>query len=115
MLHRSTKSDMNDFSTFGVHDSTENTETCTLPTTHTEDDIIVKHSRRAVHKTTDTSVNDRQKDHHCKHKHTLHSQSTRSKNSMPKYSNTHTNMGCKRQECLIFNREQKTVKTVALV
>ncbi|CAH8552544.1 unnamed protein product [Schistosoma mattheei] len=115
MLHGTTKSDTNDFSTFVVHDITENTETCTLPTTHTEDDIIIKHSRKAVHKTTDTSVNDRQKDHHCKHKHTFHSQSTRSKNSMPKYPNTHTNLECKRQECLIFNREQKTVKTVALV
>ncbi|CAH8591561.1 unnamed protein product [Schistosoma rodhaini] len=115
MLRRTTKSDLNDFFTFVVHESTANTEACTSPTAYTKEDIIIDNSLQAVHKTTDTALNNRQKNYERKHKHTLHSQSTRSKIYMSKYSKTHTEMDCNRHKRLIFNREQKSVKTVALV
>uniref|UniRef100_A0A095ANN2 Histamine H1 receptor n=1 Tax=Schistosoma haematobium TaxID=6185 RepID=A0A095ANN2_SCHHA len=115
MLHRSTKSDLNDFSTFVVHDSTENTEACISPTTHTEDNIIIKDSLPNVHKTTDASVNDQRKGLQQKHAQTQNSQNTKSVTARLKHPKAHTEIHSYRRECLIFKREQKTVKTVATV
>ncbi|CAH8576044.1 unnamed protein product [Schistosoma curassoni] len=115
MLHRSTKSDLNDFPTFVVHDSIEDTEACTSPTTHTEDNIIIKDSLPSVHKTTDASVNDQRKGLQQKHVQTQNSQNTKSVTARLKHPKAHTEIHSYRRECLIFKREQKTVKTVATV
>nr|ACV33065.1 histamine responsive receptor [Schistosoma mansoni] len=115
MLRRTTKSDLNDFSMCVVHESTENTEAFTSPTAHTKDDIIIEHSLQAVHKTTDASLNDQQNSPQHKNVETQNSQITQNVAAKLKHSNTHTEIQSYRHERLIFNREQKTVKTVATV
>ncbi|CAH8579025.1 unnamed protein product [Schistosoma bovis] len=103
MLHTTTKSDQDDFPTFSIHNSIQNTEIYTLQTTDT------------INKTVDAFMNDRQKDQQPKHENRLNSQNERIVNPKPKYSNTHNSMIYERSKHLVYKSEKKTVKTVAIV
>uniref|UniRef100_A0A3Q0KF27 Putative biogenic amine (Dopamine) receptor n=1 Tax=Schistosoma mansoni TaxID=6183 RepID=A0A3Q0KF27_SCHMA len=103
LVHRKTKSDANCFSSFSIHNSTENTEIYTSQTTDTID------------KTNDASINDRRKDQQRENEHRINSQNKGILNSKPKHSNTHNSMIYQRRKRLVYDSEKKTVKTVALV
>ncbi|CAI2729862.1 unnamed protein product [Schistosoma spindalis] len=103
MMHTTTKSDPDDFPTFSIHNSIDNTEIYTSQTTDT------------INRTVDASMNDRQKDQQHKHGHRLNSLNEEIVNSEPKHSNKHNRMIYQRRKRLVYKSEKKTVKTVAIV
>ncbi|CAH8518995.1 unnamed protein product [Schistosoma turkestanicum] len=115
MLHRTTKSDLNHFSTSVDHGSTDNTETCNSPTTDTNEDKFNTDFFQSLDKTVDTSVNDPQNGQQKEHQHTLISQNKQNVNHKSKHPNTHNKINFNQREYLVFKREQKTAKTVGTV